>query len=221
LKKNFSVKDSQLNLIPSGVNTTEFSLSSEPVLKIKNHLSLLNPQLERLNLEIPIFLFVGAFERKGLPSVLKSLEGKLRDRSIQLIIIGKPEEGSSFQLPEIDSLFHIHFTKEVKLFYEMADCFIFPTKYEPFGLVIIEAYAMGLDIFVTKEQVGATEILTLDDGLFIIQPDTPSHLILSNYEPKKITREVKELRIKKRLETLKNYTWKNAGQKFQSMLVKN
>lgn len=61
-------------------------------------------------------------------------------------------------------VFHPH-SKRVEAFFAAADCFVFPTVYDPFGLVITEAMAAGLPV-VTSRMAGAAELITDgSDGL--------------------------------------------------------
>jgi len=56
---------------------------------------------------------------------------------------------------------------DVDKFYSMADIFIFPTRYEPFSNVVLEALSFECVVFTTKQN-GASEIL---DEKFIIDKD--------------------------------------------------
>lgn len=49
-------------------------------------------------------------------------------------------------------------SKEVEKFFAAADCFVFPTIYDPFGLVITEAMAAGLPV-ITSRAAGAAELI--------------------------------------------------------------
>ena len=61
-------------------------------------------------------------------------------------------------------IFHPH-SKRVERFFAAADAFVFPTVYDPFGLVITEAMASGLPVL-TSPAAGAAELLTHGfDGL--------------------------------------------------------
>src|SRR5439155_11819424 len=55
-------------------------------------------------------------------------------------------------------IFHGH-SRQVERFFAAADAFVFPTVYDPFGLVICEAMAAGLAV-VTSRAAGAAEIIT-------------------------------------------------------------
>jgi UDP-glucose:(heptosyl)LPS alpha-1,3-glucosyltransferase len=66
-------------------------------------------------------------------------------------------------------IFHPH-TKRVEKFFAAADGFVFPTVYDPYGLVISEAMASGLPV-ITSRAAGAAELITAEeDGLLTDKP---------------------------------------------------
>ena len=58
---------------------------------------------------------------------------------------------------------------DVKKFYAAADIFVFPTLYEPFGNVCLEAMASGLPV-ITSRINGASEIMEGMDDLLLNDP---------------------------------------------------
>ena len=58
---------------------------------------------------------------------------------------------------------------DVKRFYASADIFVFPTLYEPFGNVCLEAMASGLPV-ITSRINGASEIMEEVDHLLLDEP---------------------------------------------------
>lgn len=213
LKKKFGTDSEQCILIPSAVNTKTFNFSSpssdETWLNLIQHY----PKLKILNPNEPIILFVGAFERKGLDL---ALEYVAKIPSAQFIIIGKPEGFQQWHWPTQIKCVHIPFTKRVHDFYDISDLFIFPTYYEPFGLVIIEAYAMGLDIIIPKDNVGASEVIPEMEGIYYYNQ---GHA-LPHWTPIKINREQKVKRRNDRINKLGNLTWEKNAQKFYELLIK-
>jgi glycosyltransferase involved in cell wall biosynthesis len=213
IQHRFGTQFEQFSLIPSGVNIDEFSIPLESQtetisLLIKNY-----PALQKINFNKPVPLFIGAFERKGLDRVLDYLS-KINDS--QLILIGKPESFSHWIFPSNINIAYIPFTKEINLFYAVSDIFIFPTYYEPFGLVILEAYAMGLDLIIPFDNVGASEILKADDGLYFFKQNENLPLVTF----KKLTSDERLIRRENRINNLKLYTWENSAKKFYSILSK-
>lgn len=213
LKDTFNTREAAIHLIPSGANVTEFNFSKMSPDELFIYLVNRYPVLKTLDRHKPISLFVGAYERKGLDVAFKALS---QIQGCQFIIIGKSEQFSNFVIPKSINSFLIDFTKEVNLFYELSDLFIFPTKYEPFGLVIIEAYVMGMDLVVPSENVGASEIIPQSDGIYFINPKEEIKLPV----PVKISIELRKERRIKRLKNIENYSWQNASKTFYSILFK-
>ncbi len=207
LEKKFRLKPGQASLTYSSVNTTNFYVMDKDKEEIKNDLLEEAPELARLDLNKPIFLFVGGYERKGLPKALELISSQ---NGVQFIIIGKPEDkGEYLNIPPGIDNYRIPFTKKLNLYYNLCDCFIFPTIYEPFGLVILEAAMTGLDLIIPKNNVGASELLAhdpdvkfLDQGSFVM----PKTKVKTKGERLKI--------VALRKENLQNQTWEKSSKIF-------
>jgi len=61
-------------------------------------------------------------------------------------------------------------TRDIAAYYAASDLFVFPTLYEPFGLVIVEAMASGLPVITSRLAAAADYI---DDGVSGILLETP------------------------------------------------
>lgn len=61
-------------------------------------------------------------------------------------------------------------TKEIARYYAAADALVFPTTYDAFGMVILEAMAAGLPVF-TSDCAGAAEIITHGKDGFVFNLD--------------------------------------------------
>lgn len=132
-----------------------------------------------INPDKPLLLFVGSgFQRKGLPVTLQALG--LLPFPTHLIVVGK-ERLSPYQCMakklSVDS--SVTFTgpiPDVAPFYAGADLFIFPTIYEPFSNVCLEAMAAGLPV-VTSRINGASEmIIEGENGYVIEDPLNPAEI---------------------------------------------
>ncbi len=206
VSKRYQLNQRQFITAYSSVNFEEFlppeGFSTQKLELLKAELTTSYPILKGLNPNRPTLLFVGAFERKGLPFLIESLP-----QNVNLIVVGKGEAHSAFELPKSDQIFAIDYTNEISKFYLLADAFIFPTYYEPFGLVVTEAVASGCQILVAKERVGASEIVG----------DMPGISMITDYSPDKFRNQlsnIKALDIETRLkwsllrkEALSHYTW--------------
>lgn len=214
LNKRFQVNSKQITLIPSAVNPFEFQYSDKGIIQTWDELAHDYPQLQKLDINKPIALFVGAYERKGLDLALDFMASQPNS---QFIIVGKAEDKNRWKIPTHINVAQVEFTKNVRAFYEVSDLFIFPTYYEPFGLVIIEAFAMGLDIIVPKDNVGASEILPNTDGLFYFRQG--QHL--PSVKMQKLSKEIKNQRRSERLSKMSAITWENGAQSLFEILKLN
>jgi len=122
-----------------------------------------------------VCLFVGYdFRRKGLKYLLRAMP--LIDAEVKLLAVGGVgslpeyrkiaselgvEERVTFSGPVYDNC---------RDFFHAADLFIFPTLFDPFGTVVVEAMAAGLPV-ITSRRVGAAELITPGkDGLLLEDP---------------------------------------------------
>jgi len=116
-----------------------------------------------LDKDAPILLYVGSgFKRKGVEEFLEII-AKLQTENIQAFIIGKEKNLEHYKQLSKDLKIDkkVIFTgprQDVDDFYTISDVFLFPTRYEPFSNVILEAMSSKNAVFTTKQN-GAHEIL--------------------------------------------------------------
>ena len=109
-----------------------------------------------------IILYVGSgFKRKGVKEALEVVS-KLTS-NYKFIIVGKEKKIEEYKQYSIDLNIEnkVIFTgprDDVDKFYSMSDVFLFPTKYEPFSNVVLEAMVYE-NVVITTKQNGASEIL--------------------------------------------------------------
>lgn len=114
--------------------------------------------------EVPLFLFIGSgYERKGLDRVLDALPS-----ACWLLVVGKDKDEGRYrrQAERLGIAGRIRFVgaqRDVLPFYGAADVFVFPTRYEPFGNVVLEAMACGLPVITTTD-CGAADLLAAGDN---------------------------------------------------------
>ena len=114
-----------------------------------------------------VVLFVGSgFERKGVKYLIDAV--KSISKPVSLMIVGK---GSAMRFEKMSGNQKIIFSgpqKDVYKYYAAADIFVFPTIYEPFGNVHLEALASGLPVITTKKS-GAAEIIENGKHGFVVE----------------------------------------------------
>jgi UDP-glucose:(heptosyl)LPS alpha-1,3-glucosyltransferase len=111
----------------------------------------------------PWALFCGwNWRRKGLDVLLQAMRQLPQAR---LLVVGEdPLEGATFRqrVSELGLTERVRFEgtqKDPSRWFRAADLFVFPTRYEPFGMVVTEAMACGLPVLVPAT-AGAAEVLT-------------------------------------------------------------
>jgi UDP-glucose:(heptosyl)LPS alpha-1,3-glucosyltransferase len=110
-----------------------------------------------------LFLFVGSgFWRKGLDAAIGALAG-CGDGRFHLAVAGRDREAGHYARLAAaaglgERLHLLGGRDDVRPLYAAADCFLLPTRYDPFPNAALEALAMGLPAIVGRRS-GAAEIL--------------------------------------------------------------
>jgi UDP-glucose:(heptosyl)LPS alpha-1,3-glucosyltransferase len=114
-----------------------------------------------------VALFVGSgFERKGVRYLLEAAE--LLDQPVTVMIVGKGAEEKFRHITRRQRAIFCGPQKQIERYYAAADAFVFPTIYEPFGNVHLEALASGLPVITTTNS-GASEIIENGKNGFVVK----------------------------------------------------
>lgn len=157
---DIGVPQERIQVIFNGVDVEEFSPGS----------------VARSQLNLPegvtLALFAGDIKtnRKNLDTVLSAL---VQVPELHLAVVGTTAKSPYPQLAETLGLSNrVHFLgyrNDISKIMQGVDLFVFPSRYEPFGMVVSEAMATGLPV-ITATTTGAAEIVTPDCG--IVLPDS-------------------------------------------------
>jgi UDP-glucose:(heptosyl)LPS alpha-1,3-glucosyltransferase len=167
--RNYPFVDAErVHVIYSGVNLQEFHPKHrKKASAIRKKFTI--PQDEKL------LLFVGnPFGRKGLESLIRALS-ILKSEEYVLLVSGNDDPTPYQKLAKGLGIIHrirwnIGLTYAINQFFAASDIFVLPTRYEPFGLVILEAMASGLPP-ITSRIAGAAELIEDGkEGLLIENP---------------------------------------------------
>lgn len=127
-----------------------------------------------------VVLFVGSgFERKGVRYLIEAVESV--EDPVTLMVVGKGKHPTVFRrtkagiqersMAQNQKVLFCGPQKDIGRYYAAADIFVFPTLYEPFGNVHLEALASGLPVITTKNS-GASEIIKDGEhGYVISEPE--------------------------------------------------
>jgi UDP-glucose:(heptosyl)LPS alpha-1,3-glucosyltransferase len=202
----YKVDDKAIKLIYHGVDLEKFN----PQNKIL-HRKVLRKKLG-LNESDLVGLYIGNLQ-KGAHIAIKAIS---RMPNTHLVIVTGSDNSTEVNLAKnlgISERIHwVPFSKEIEIWFAMADFFVFPTLYEPFGMVISEAMASGLPV-ITNKQAGASELIVHgESGLLLENPWSVKEV----YNLIKILHEDRENRIKigeKAREAVSKYTWDFCAEK--------
>lgn len=157
---DIGVPEERIRVILCGIELQEFSPGSVD----RNKIGL--PE------NVPIALFVGDIRtnRKNLDTVLHAL---VQVPELHLAVVGtagttpiSPYPPLAAQLGLSDRVHFLENEYPVSEIMRAVDFFVFPSRYEPFGLVVIEAMASGLPI-VTASTTGSAELVTPESGIVL------------------------------------------------------
>ncbi len=157
--RHVDIDPAKLHVIYSGVDTEKFSPASRDTFR--------DPMRQKYSipLDAPVAVFVGSgFERKGLAAFLQALA---LNNNLYGVVVGKDKHSARYvaMAKKLGIQDRVQFTggvADTRPHYAMADVFVLPTIYEPFGLVCLEALACGLPV-VTSTSAGAAELIV--DGV--------------------------------------------------------
>jgi glycosyltransferase involved in cell wall biosynthesis len=149
-----------ISVVPNGVDIDRFDPANRAL-----HRAAIRSELGLSDTNTAV-LFVGnSWGRKGLHTAIEAIRGPEQEH-LRLVVVGHGVRQEFLAgLPD-DVVDRVIFTgpraTDIERLYAAADVFLFPTLYEPFGLVILEALASGLPTIVSAS-AGASE--WLEDGV--------------------------------------------------------
>ena len=152
--RTYNINPNKIDIIYNGI---EFK-----AVNFKKSFKKLSKEF-RIIQDQPILLYVGSgFKRKGVEEFLR-IVAMLKTKGVKAFVVGKENNMSYYQnlskKLNIDN--QIFFTGpriDVNDFYTISDIFLFPTHYDPFSNVVLEAMYFDNVVFTTRSN-GASEIL--------------------------------------------------------------
>lgn len=206
--ENYRIPEEKIDVIYSGVNLSEFNPGNR-----REYRNLIR-QKHGIESTDFILMFSGwEFKRKGLQYIIEALPSM--ENNVKLLAVGGADKTSyenlATKLEVRDRTIFVGHQKNISEYYAASDVFVFPTSYEPFGLVITEAMASGLPVVTTKT-AGAAELITDGvDGMLLNSPYDSSEVaekvnyILNNNLGDKMGSKARK--------TAEKYSWDNVAEK--------
>ncbi|MDI6840241.1 MAG: glycosyltransferase family 4 protein [bacterium] len=168
-----NIEPQKINVIYYGVDLEEFNPDGREDTRRK--------LLKLFNLDETdfILLFVGDLgRRKGLDWLLAAIP-KL-EPNVKLLIAGRRKKFYTKMVKEYNiehKVIFLGFKQDINKIYKVADTFVFPSLYDPFPNVVLEAMACSLPVIVSRF-AGSSEIITdRKDGMILENPTNLSEII--------------------------------------------
>jgi len=176
-------------VIPNGVNLKMFNPANRLLCRDRIR------QKHGISRSELVLMFAGGdWERKGVLYLIEALS-LLPRPDVRLLVIGSGDRKFYGQLAELkqvrERIIFISHSSNLWEYYAASDVFVFPTIYEPFGLVIVEAMASGLPVITSRVAGAADVIIDGVNGLLLRGPSDVNdlaakiELLLSNVELRK------------------------------------
>jgi len=170
LVRYYSVDPARITVIP---NAADESVRLSPELRLRYRRETRAEFMVPEDAAVLLFVAAGDWKRKGLLHVLHAL-AILADPAIHLLVVGRDDigfyQGQAARLRLHGPVHFCGFRNDIERYYAAADAFVYPSHYEAFSLVTLEAAAAGLPLIVTNIN-GTAELLRDGENGFLVTAD--------------------------------------------------
>jgi len=175
LLKIYDLPESKVMVNPPGIDAGRFAALDPQACRREVF------QRHGLSFEDIVVLFVSMnFELKRLDLVLKGIAGLValesRNLPLKLLVVGKGDSrrftALAHDLGIAEQVIFAGVTREMEKYYLASDIFTMPSKYDTFGLAVIEAMAAGLPVIISGS-VGARDLVESGINGFVLT-DNPT-----------------------------------------------
>lgn len=163
----YGVGAERIRVVHNGVDPATFDRARYPAAR---------DQLRRalgVAAETPLALLVGTYARKGLDTAIAAVARA--SQAMHLVVAGAGNDALARRWAAASGLAgRLHLLgprPDVAELFAAADVFVLPTRYEPFGMVIVEAMASELPVVVSASAGAAELIVPGTNGFVVDRPD--------------------------------------------------
>jgi glycosyltransferase involved in cell wall biosynthesis len=205
---SIGISEETIQVIYNGVDTEEFQPGA----------------IERVSLGLPNNVFLALFAgdirtpRKNLETILKAL---VNVPDLHLAVAGSTDRSPYPLIAEklglSDRVYFLGQRNDMPDLMKASDLFVFPSRYETFGLVILEALASGLPV-ITAKTVGASELINPKCGYVMsdVESSTELSAILQS-----ITKRGEHLKLlgSSAQKLARQFTWRKMSKSYLDILL--
>ncbi len=179
IQRHYRVPDDLVEIIYNGVDLERFSPAKRATVGavVREKFGVKPREL--------LLLFVGSgFERKGLQYAIEAAALAGRKLPLKLLVVGRGDFPRYRRIVQrLNLAGHVMFLgrrENIEEFYAAADVLLFPSLYEPFGTVVLEAMATAVPAIVSATS-GASEVVTHGIDALVVHdaissPDIARHI---------------------------------------------
>ena len=167
--ERYGVPEADVEVLPLGYDAEQFHAGRRAPLRAASRRRLGYADEHR------VVLFVAnELERKGFDTLLRAVAA-LRRPEVRLLVVGRVDVAAQQKL--IGSLgltgrvTAVGPADDVAEYHAAADVFALPTRYEPWGLVVVEALASGLPVLTSRLAGAAVAVRPGRTGALLEDPD--------------------------------------------------
>ena len=174
LQAFFQAPADKIVVIPNGVDVTPF----------RNHDGAALARLRRLHAPNgePLLFFVGRMtHEKGIQNIIRAMP-RILEKYPDAVLLAAGRNGERYlplaqELGVADRVRFLGYVsdEERNALYRIVDAAIFPSLYEPFGIVALEAMAAGTNVIVS-DVGGLGEVITHQENGLTVYPDDPESI---------------------------------------------
>jgi UDP-glucose:(heptosyl)LPS alpha-1,3-glucosyltransferase len=168
LQRFYGVPAEDITVIPNGYSPAEFNVPARDAMR-----TAIRSKLGIGSGEKAIVFVANELERKGFRPLLSAISS-LKTGNVKLIAVGRLNpDACQRQIQELglaDRVIWTGPTSNVAEYYAAADVFALPTRYEAWGLVIVEAMAAGLPVVTSALAGAAIAVKNHETGILLENP---------------------------------------------------
>jgi glycosyltransferase involved in cell wall biosynthesis len=214
---------SAYGLAPERVPITHYGFWPDKFNQTPSDHSAIERVLTRNGIRAPYVLYLGNITgRKNLVRLIEASEiWRRTDPSLQLVLAGRRgwncdeiyAAAAKFSSDQV-ILPGAFDADDLKVLYQMAECFVLPSLYEGFGIVVIEAMACGAPVILARATV-LPEVG--QDAALYVDPESPLSIAEAILELR-ASDDVRRNLIRKGLARASQFTWDACAKRTASVI---